>query len=53
VWSRSHLDRAVAGAGHLDAQGIVDHLAARAEAEAKGPPRDDLALLALRVQPLL
>ena len=53
VWSRSHLDRAVAGARRLSAQGIVDHLAAQAEAEAAGPPRDDLALLALRVQPLL
>ena len=53
VWSPSHLDRAVASASRLDAQGIVDRLAAQAEAEAEGPPRDDLALLALRVQPLL
>jgi PAS domain-containing protein len=51
VWSRAHLDRAVAGARRLDAQGIVDHLAAQAEAEAEGPPRDDIALLALRVHP--
>jgi PAS domain-containing protein len=53
VWSRAHLDRAVAGARRRDAQGIVDHLAAQAEAEAEGPPRDDLALMAVRVQPLL
>jgi serine phosphatase RsbU (regulator of sigma subunit) len=53
VWSRAHLDGAVAGARRRDAQGIVDHLAAQAAAEAEGPPRDDLALLALRVQPLL
>jgi serine phosphatase RsbU (regulator of sigma subunit) len=53
VWSRAHLDRTVAGARRRDAQGIVDHLAEQAEAEAEGPPRDDLALLALRVQPLL
>jgi PAS domain-containing protein len=53
VWSRAHLDRAVAGARRRDAQGIVDHLAGHAEAEAEGPPRDDLALMAVRVQPLL
>ena len=53
VWSPRAAGRAVAGARRLDAQGIVDHLAAQAEAEAEGPPRDDLALLALRVQPLL
>jgi serine phosphatase RsbU (regulator of sigma subunit) len=49
VWSGAQLDAAVAGAHRLAAQGIVDHLAARAETEAEGPPRDDLALLALRV----
>ena len=49
----AQLDAAVAGARRRDAQGIVDHLAAQADAEAEGPPRDDLALLALRVQPLL
>jgi hypothetical protein len=53
VWSRAHLDNAVAAARRRDAQGIVDQLAQQAEAEAEGPPRDDLALLALRVQPLL
>jgi serine phosphatase RsbU (regulator of sigma subunit) len=53
VWTSAHLDAVVAGARRRDAQGIVDHLASRAAAEAAGPPRDDLALLALRVQPLL
>jgi serine phosphatase RsbU (regulator of sigma subunit)/PAS domain-containing protein len=53
VWSPAHLDAAVASARRHSAQGIVDHLAARAAAETEGPPRDDLALLALRVQPLL
>ncbi|HEY6890239.1 MAG TPA: SpoIIE family protein phosphatase, partial [Solirubrobacter sp.] len=53
VWSRAHLDAAIGGARRRSAQGIVEHLAAQAEAEAEGPPRDDLALLALRVYPLL
>jgi len=53
VWSRVHLDATVSGARRRSAQGIVEHLAAKAEAEAEGPPRDDLALVALRVQPLL
>jgi sigma-B regulation protein RsbU (phosphoserine phosphatase) len=53
VWSRAHLDRVVAGARRLNAQGIVDHLAEHAEAEAEGPTPVDLAHLALRVQPLL
>ena len=52
VWTPEHLDEAVAAARRLDAQGIVDQLAARATAEAERPPRDDLALLALRVQPV-
>ena len=53
VWSPEQLDSVVAGARGRDAAGIVAHLAAVAAAEAEGPPRDDLALLALRVQPLL
>ena len=53
VWSRAHLDEAIGGARRRTARGIVEHLAAQAEAEAEGPPRDDLALLALRVYPLL
>jgi serine phosphatase RsbU (regulator of sigma subunit) len=49
VWTPAQLDTAVAGARRKNAQGIVEHLAAQCE----GPLRDDLALLALRVQPLL
>jgi serine phosphatase RsbU (regulator of sigma subunit) len=53
VWSRTHLDRAIAGARRQDAAGIVSWLASQADAEAEGPPRDDVALLVLRSQPLL
>ncbi len=53
VWSSTQLDTVVGRARGNTAQGIVDVLAARAEALAAGPLRDDLALLALRVQPLL
>ena len=53
VWSPTQLDTVVGRARGNAAQGIVDVLAARAEALAAGPLRDDLALLALRVQPLL
>jgi serine phosphatase RsbU (regulator of sigma subunit) len=53
VWTPRRLDSVVAGARGRDAAGIVAHHAAVAAAEAEGPPRDDLALLALRVQPLL
>jgi serine phosphatase RsbU (regulator of sigma subunit) len=49
VWTPSQLDNAVAGARRLSAQGIVEHLAA----QARTPLRDDLALLAVRAQPLL
>jgi serine phosphatase RsbU (regulator of sigma subunit) len=49
VWTPQQLDAAVAGARRLDAQGIVEYLGSLAP----GPRRDDLALLALRVQPLL
>jgi hypothetical protein len=49
VWTPRQLDAAVAGARRMDAQQIVEHLGSLAP----GPLRDDLALLALRVQPLL
>ncbi|HET6548194.1 MAG TPA: SpoIIE family protein phosphatase [Solirubrobacter sp.] len=49
VWTAGQLDAAVAGARRRSAQGIVEHLAE----QAGGPQRDDLALLALRVHPLL
>jgi hypothetical protein len=49
VWTPERLDAVVAGARGRPAQGIVEHLAAAVE----GPLRDDLALVAMRVQPLL
>jgi serine phosphatase RsbU (regulator of sigma subunit) len=49
VWTPHQLDAALAGARRQTAQGIVEHLGA----QATRPLRDDLALLALRVQPLL
>jgi PAS domain-containing protein len=49
VWTPEQLDGVVAGGFGRDAEGIVEHLAASVE----GPLRDDLALLAVRVQPLL
>jgi serine phosphatase RsbU (regulator of sigma subunit) len=47
VWTSHQLDAALAGARRLHAQRIVEHL----ESLVPGPLRDDLALLALRVQP--
>ncbi len=49
VMTPAQLDSAVAGARRLDARGIVEHLSA----QVPDPLRDDLALLALRVHPLL
>ncbi len=49
VWTPGRLDAAIAGARRMSAQGIVEHLAAQTPATL----RDDMALLALRVQPLL
>jgi serine phosphatase RsbU (regulator of sigma subunit) len=49
VWTAAQLDAAVAAARRRSAQGIVEHLAE----QAGGSERDDLALLALRVHPLL
>jgi PAS domain S-box-containing protein len=49
VWTPEQLDGVVAGARGRAAERIVEHLAAAVA----GPLRDDLALLALRVQPLL
>ena len=49
VWTPARLDSAIAGARRMSAQGIVEHLAA----QTPGTLRDDMALLALRVQPLL
>ena len=49
VMTPGQLDNAVAGARRLDARGIVEHLST----QVPDPLRDDLALLAIRVQPLL
>jgi serine phosphatase RsbU (regulator of sigma subunit) len=49
VWTPEQLDGVVTGARGRTAERIVEHLAAAVD----GPLRDDLALLALRVQPLL
>ncbi len=53
LWTPAQLDAAIAGARRKPAQAIVDHLARAAIAEAPGGLRDDLALVAVRVQPLL
>jgi serine phosphatase RsbU (regulator of sigma subunit) len=49
VWTPAELDAVVAGARRRSATAIVEHLAD----SVAGPLRDDLALLAVRVQPLL
>ena len=49
VWTPEQLDAVVAQARGRAPAGIVEHLAAAVD----GPLRDDLALLAMRVQPLL
>ena len=49
VMTPGQLDNAVAGARRLNARGIVEHLST----QVPDPLRDDLALLAIRVQPLL
>ena len=49
VWTPEQLDAIVAQARGRVAAGIVEHLAGAVD----GPLRDDLALLAMRVQPLL
>jgi serine phosphatase RsbU (regulator of sigma subunit) len=53
VWTPKQIDAILAEARRRNAKEIVEHLAARAAEKAGGPLRDDLALLALRVQPLL
>ena len=47
VWTPEQLHTIIAGAFGQTAQGIVEHIAATVE----GPVRDDLALLAVRVEP--
>ena len=47
VWTPEQLHTIIAGAFGQTAEGIVEHIAATVE----GPVRDDLALLAVRVEP--
>jgi PAS domain-containing protein len=47
VWTPEHLHTIIAGAFGQTAEGIVEHIAATLE----GPLRDNLALLAVRVEP--
>lgn len=52
VWTPEELEAALGGAAGRTAQEIVDHVAAAALARREAPPRDDVAMLALRVRPL-
>jgi len=52
VWSPEELVEVVEGAAGENAQGIVDHVAHAALSGLPGPPRDDVAMLALRLAPL-
>jgi serine phosphatase RsbU (regulator of sigma subunit) len=49
VWETDELMRVVAGGAGTTAQGLVDHIAEAALSGLEGPPRDDVAMLALRV----
>jgi PAS domain S-box-containing protein len=51
VWSTDDLAAVVAGAAGAPAQGLVDHVADAALTGLPGPPRDDVAMLALRLSP--
>jgi PAS domain S-box-containing protein len=51
VWTPEQLAGVVEGAAGESAQAIVDHVARAALADLPGPPRDDVAMLALRLAP--
>lgn len=51
VWSTDDLAAVVAGAAGAPAQALVDHVADAALTGLPGPPRDDVAMLALRLRP--
>ena len=51
VWTPEDLIGVAAGAGGATAQGLVDHVADAALSGLAGPPRDDVAMLALRISP--
>jgi len=48
VWTPEDLAAAIGRASHGSAQEVVDHVAAEALAGREAPPRDDMAMLALR-----
>jgi PAS domain S-box-containing protein len=51
VWEADELAAVVAGAAGATAQELVDHVANAALAGLQTPPRDDVAMLALRLRP--
>src|SRR4051794_24752949 len=51
VWAPEDLEAVVAEAAGADAQALVDHVAEAALAGLDAPPRDDVAILALRLSP--
>ena len=51
VWTPEDLIGVAAGASDATAQGLVDHVADAALSGLEGPPRDDVAMLALRISP--
>ena len=51
VWEADELAAVVAGAAGAAAQELVDHVANAALAGLQAPPRDDVAMLALRLSP--
>jgi len=51
VWAPEDLEAALRGAAGRSAQGVVQHLLAQAVPDPQAAPRDDVALLALRVVP--
>jgi PAS domain S-box-containing protein len=51
VWEPEELAEVVAAAAGATAQELVDHVANAALAGLKTPPRDDVAMLALRLEP--
>jgi PAS domain S-box-containing protein len=51
VWTPRDLIEVAAGCAAGDAQHLVDHVAEAALKDLDGPPRDDIAMLALRIAP--
>jgi serine phosphatase RsbU (regulator of sigma subunit) len=51
VWTPEELEAVVAAATGATAQELVDHVAGAALSGLEAPPRDDVAMLALRLRP--